>query len=152
MCASYWADIGVEVEIDAVEYATLYGRMADLSHEGMLCIGKGTACTPLSMIRTVGLTGQWWNPAIFSSEYYDGMYDKIKGTMDAEEQARLIKEATTWFICQAPYIPGPAGNAYRFYWPWVNNYWGESTFTYIDQNVNWACIWLDLDLKKSMGY
>jgi peptide/nickel transport system substrate-binding protein len=147
MYAAYWADIGVEVELDPMEYAALQGVMKSKEFEGMLAVGKGTAATPFATLRAVGLTGQWWNPAAFSDTWFDDTYDVAKTTIDQADQDKIIKELAEYFLAEAPYVPGPGGTEYRVAQPWVHNFWGEATYDYIDISGPMATVLLDLAMK-----
>ena len=53
---------------------------------------------------------------------------------------------------QAWVIPTPFPHQYTFWWPWVKAYSGEQSVGYF-MYESWATfIWIDQDLKKSMGY
>jgi peptide/nickel transport system substrate-binding protein len=49
-------------------------------------------------------------------------------------------------------LPGPQDSPYTFWWPWVKNYSGEVHVGYFDGQSWTQYIWLDLDMKKEMGY
>ena len=70
-----------------------------------------------------------------------------------EERLDLMKELNVYCMEQSPYVSLPGYFYYRYAFPWVKNYYGEHNETYIIQHGRiFATIWLDLDLKKSMGY
>ena len=39
-----------------------------------------------------------------------------------------------------------------YWWPWVKNYHGELSVGIINEYAENMYIWIDQDLKKSMGY
>jgi peptide/nickel transport system substrate-binding protein len=47
-------------------------------------------------------------------------------------------------------MPSPYG--YTMWWPWLRGYHGESVEGYDNQNTYTRYIWVDEDLKTSMGY
>jgi hypothetical protein len=38
------------------------------------------------------------------------------------------------------------------WWPWLQNYHGESDGGYFNPNRHWQYVWIDTALKKSLGY
>lgn len=55
-------------------------------------------------------------------------------------------------IEQAYYIPMPSPLSYTVWWPWVRGYSGEDMFGATDRFGFTQYIWLDRELKQSMGY
>jgi peptide/nickel transport system substrate-binding protein len=58
----------------------------------------------------------------------------------------LMKALNLYTLSQAFLIPTPAPYSYRLWQPWVKNYYGESAAKFWLQYL-----WIDQDLKKSMG-
>jgi len=151
MYADFWADLGIEVDIKSMEYAALYGIMANQSHDQMLGLARGNT-NPFNVMRAIFLCGQWWNPAIFCDQKYEDMYWTAAETLDPVEREKMIKEMAVYVMGQVPYISGPSAYSMRFAWPWVKNYYGETDFGYKNAVPGYARIWMDEDLKKEMGY
>ena len=53
---------------------------------------------------------------------------------------------------QAWMIPYPRTYNYTLWWPWLKNYSGEQMVGYFDVNFWTPYVWIDQNLKKSMGY
>ncbi|MBI4768628.1 MAG: hypothetical protein HY787_29250 [Deltaproteobacteria bacterium] len=53
---------------------------------------------------------------------------------------------------QAPAIILPAPYTYAVWWPWVKNYYGETSIRASQSDSILARIWIDQELKKKMGY
>ena len=66
---------------------------------------------------------------------------------------RLFKEMRPHLLEQAYVIVRPAPYTYNLWWPWLKNFYGQST-----SNANATTLrfvryhWIDQELKKSMGY
>jgi peptide/nickel transport system substrate-binding protein len=72
--------------------------------------------------------------------------------MDPAAADAINKELMAYVLDQAWEIPTPAAPGYHFWWPWVKNYDGELSLGY-DNGYNYTkYIWVDQNLKKSMGY
>jgi peptide/nickel transport system substrate-binding protein len=70
---------------------------------------------------------------------------------DLTAAMKEYREMTKYALEQAWHVPDVVGPQSLFYWPWVKNYSGEITIGYDD--ASWPqYIWIDQDLKKSMGY
>ncbi|MFW6126010.1 MAG: hypothetical protein ACOC58_02790, partial [Chloroflexota bacterium] len=71
---------------------------------------------------------------------------------DEAEVSRIHKEAMPYLLGQAYTIPLPASYSYRFWWRWVGNYSGEYSLGYYNIFDYSKYVWIDQDLKQSMGY
>jgi ABC-type transport system substrate-binding protein len=70
---------------------------------------------------------------------------------DLHEAMKQYRELTKYVVAQAYTVPNVLGPNNVMWWPWVKNYSGEICIGY--DNPTWAAfIWLDRDLKKSMGF
>ena len=71
---------------------------------------------------------------------------------DLSAGMREYKELMKYVLDQVYAIPTPYLYNYIFYWPWLKNYSGERTIGYFRTDY-WAnYIWVDQELKSSMGY
>jgi peptide/nickel transport system substrate-binding protein len=80
--------------------------------------------------------------------------DKMMGVsiMDPAAADAINKEFMKYVLDQAWEIPSPAAPGYHFWWPWVKNYHGEISLGYDNAYSYAKYIWIDQNLKKSMGY
>lgn len=62
---------------------------------------------------------------------------------DPAAAERLLRGIMPYILEQVWYIPTPSAPQYTFWWPWVKNFYGTALPKYL---------WIDLELKKSMGY
>jgi peptide/nickel transport system substrate-binding protein len=70
---------------------------------------------------------------------------------DLTQAMKEYREMTKHVLEQAYHVPNVAGPVSLFYWPWIKNYSGEITVGYDD--MTWPqYVWIDQNLKKSMGY
>ena len=64
----------------------------------------------------------------------------------------LAREMAIYALDQAWAIQVPVYRTSTFWWPWLKNYSGEISVGYFN-NAGWSqFVWLDQDLKRSMGY
>ncbi|HEY91764.1 MAG TPA: ABC transporter substrate-binding protein [Dehalococcoidia bacterium] len=154
LVVSYWAAVGVDVEMQPMEAAAMQGVRLSMSHEGMFYQSKGNA-TPESVLRAPFLVGQYWNIAAFDDPWFNENFMKARhdSTLTDEERFALLKEINIYTMEQSPYVSLPGYYYYRYTWPWVKNYYGEHNETYIMQTGRiFATLWLDMKQKRSMGY
>ncbi len=67
--------------------------------------------------------------------------------VDFGKANEVLRNLNPYVLGQAFYIPRPDPATYNFYWPWVNNYYGQGTalLSFIQYQ------WLDQNLKKTLG-
>ncbi|MBN1687102.1 MAG: hypothetical protein JW852_10630, partial [Spirochaetales bacterium] len=88
-----------------------------------------------------------WNNSVF-----DEMLTRAQRMVDVQARTKLLKEAALLFIHEVGNVNLPAAMSYKYWWPWVNNYYGEEELGYGNQQPAIDTTWLDLSMKKSMGY
>jgi peptide/nickel transport system substrate-binding protein len=83
------------------------------------------------------------------------MFNKMQEAILAGGQKAadpVHKELMKYVLDQAWAIPTPHSPMYYTWWPWLKNYNGEQSVGYAS-HYNWTkYVWIDLGLKKSMGY
>ena len=155
LSVDYWAQIGVDVEIDLMEWAALAPRLSTHTYEGGMTIGiRGVAWWPLGAIRTVAHSSVdvWTNTPGVQDPVYDAMVEAAENAGSTEEMMELVKEADTYFTEQQWTTWGPMRPNFIFWQPWMAGYNGEST---IGGGSFWlyvSRVWLDSDLKEAMGH
>jgi len=154
LVTAYWEAVGVQVEMQPMETAALTGVRLSMSHEGMFYQSKGNA-TPESVLRAPFLAGEYWNVAAFDDPYFNEQFMKARQdpTLTSDERWDLMRQLNIYCMEQTPYICLPAYYYYRYAWPWVKNYYGEHNQSYYACMARiWGSVWIDGDMKKSMGY
>ncbi len=72
---------------------------------------------------------------------------------DEEEVNRIHREEVLPYVLeQAWVIPSPSERYNTFWWPWLKNYSGELSLGNSNPRLWAKNIWIDQELKKSMGY
>ncbi|MCK4722233.1 MAG: ABC transporter substrate-binding protein, partial [Dehalococcoidia bacterium] len=65
---------------------------------------------------------------------------------------QIHRELMPYLLEQAYVIQLPAPYGYRFWWPWVQNYSGEASVGFYNVGNYSKYVWIDQELKESMGY
>jgi len=151
LVADYWSELGVELELNVVEYGVYYTVMRGKTHKHMYAMSKGCG-DPFAVLNVIGLPGQYWNPAMFDDPYFTETFEKAEQESNPVEAKKLLKHLNAYIIEKAPYVNMPIPYVYSFSYPWVKNWYGEISTSTRSPGAIHATIWLDEKLKKEMGY
>jgi peptide/nickel transport system substrate-binding protein len=146
-----WAEIGVTVNPVGTDYVTYRDFRDTLTYEDAIVVGTQIG-NPVGSISNLFQTGAFVNYAGYSSPVIDDYVVKINNELDPDRQAALIKEAAVIALGDASQLGTYLIPQAIYYWPWVKNYYGEVT---IDDGTFGSLIpyiWIDENLKSSMGF
>lgn len=149
---AYWAEIGVDLEIDAREWGVYNSIFASKAHEQMV-YRWNTAYQPWKF--ATYRPGSGTNCAMVDDPRVNEAYAKSAAANaigDFAEQARVVKEIYPYIMEQAWNIQVPASYVHTLWWPWVKNYQGEYCIGHYNYYIWTKYIWLDQEVKKEMGY
>ena len=146
-------DVGIELTLKTVDYATwtaqwalgtfpemLYGSWA-----GVATYFKGINWSGTSMFNASNVDDQVLN------DYRDLM---LATYPDEDEVQQIHAEMMPYLLEQCYGVQTACAQFYVLWWDWVKNYNGEGGIGYY-KTINpdrFAYIWVDEDLKASMGY
>lgn len=147
-----WAKVGIDLKIDVRESAVVTSLKINGQYEGMAAGGGADATMFLTAphLQGEGEANMFVHPA---DPIINKALDEVRLAMvnkGESEAMRLYKELMKYVLDQAYAIPRPKIPTYNFWWPWVKNYGGETSVGYYESFVQW--VWIDQNLKKSMGY
>jgi peptide/nickel transport system substrate-binding protein len=148
---SYFSDIGVDMEIKTVDVSSYFQYIAMLKHDQMATAGTAPS-NPQKLIQNYfSKTKGGGNFCNVNDEDYDALVYKFNNATTMDEAAKCVQQADkyvlekhwhvvtvpkpTFIVCQ-PYLKGYSGEVIQESW----NDWFHLTR-----------IWIDQDLKKSMG-
>ena len=80
------------------------------------------------------------------------MIESAEGATTVEEQQRLVREIDMEVVKRHLLVWGPIVPYFVAVQPWVRGYNGEIELGEMDRNAIFARLWIDIDLKKDMGY
>ncbi|MBI1338797.1 ABC transporter substrate-binding protein [bacterium] len=148
---SYWSKIGVRMTIEPMEYAAFLSAMTTKTHKAGYLMNTGHV-SPTTTLRKNFMTGQTWNPSMYSDADLDRRLDAFLTTRDEEERIREARAMTVEILDQAPYVWLPTQYYYTAWWPWVRNYGGELRAGAVRPGPIYARIWIDHELKRELGF
>jgi peptide/nickel transport system substrate-binding protein len=150
-----WSKIGVELELDVRESAAVTsvyrsGEYDIVSFAG----GRGPISVFYHMVTMVG-DGPWGgNASNIKDQKLIDASTQMQATYITDDKAAMaqFRELMKYALDQAYVVTAPQYPQSTFWWPWLKNYSGEIQVGYFDMQYWASYIWLDTDLKKSMGY
>ena len=151
--AGYLADIGVDVSISSVEWATLAASKRENTYEsvyGYMAIeapawGMGHYGAE-QLWRRANVGGGVENPVLAAAQA------AFFGATSIDERMKAAKEYGMEAIKQHFQIWSPIAAWYQASQPWVKGFNGEMRFGDIRFNSIHVRLWIDSELKESMGY
>lgn len=144
-----WSKVGIDLTLEPKE-SGVYTSISNARSWEETIMGTGGAGTRLMQILSLGGVR---GPAIpWKDPFIEEANAKIQGNviwnMPVAEQA--YRELLPYIKEQAHAIPMPVPHAYVFWQTWIKNYRGE--LPQMSFRLPLKHIWLDQELKKSMGY
>jgi peptide/nickel transport system substrate-binding protein len=139
---SFWEDIGVIVTLDLVDPPVRQSRLFEKQFEFFAgsVAGRPNALNDFRL-------GHQWNRANLTDSTFIEMWEDVLTATDSQEQADLIKAASSKWLELAPAVQVPAGFGGDYWQPWVHNHGGERALAFVDYSTHWAYVWLDRDLR-----
>ena len=154
IATTYWAEIGVEVEIKPpADNATWVAMRRNTDFEGLISGGGGrNGVNPMLLLfHMMHSEGAFNTPGLIDAEF-DALYDAAAAATTEEERERLGRQADmrrTWLHPSIWFLKVPQ---YALVQPWLVGYNGERDLGPMQRNgVVWARLWIDSELKEAMG-
>jgi peptide/nickel transport system substrate-binding protein len=147
-----WAQVGVDVNIVSLDPVTLDGfiRARPVKFHGAL-VRANDYGNPAEVILRKETTHHW-NTNVYHNPWYDEQMAQLKQTVDIPKRQAMIKELGLFLSEETLDIQTDPRMEAVYWWPWVKNYFGEYAVADNDFQPVLAKAWLDLKLKKEMGY
>ena len=151
--ASQWAKAGVTLQIQSLEATAYQAAYTKITYADMAI---GTAIGSYSTdsawaVLYAARTGS--EGCAVNDPYFNGQYDKVQQIMNLVEVNAQIQQLGIYILDNAFFLPFCNPIVLSAYWPWIKNYYGELTAgNYNDIMPMVTQMWLDQNLKKSMGF
>jgi len=150
LIAAYWEEIGVTTNLNVMERTALDSSFYKKDHDPALIVLR--CGPPINEMNTRIVPGGAWNISCWEDPVFSDMMDSAYRERDDTKRDAIIKEANLYWLQEATEIRMPQPHVWKFWWPWVENYWGESSVGYHCLGPVFSRIWIDQDLKAEMGY
>jgi len=147
-----WAKFGVEVNIVQNESAVHTTFCYERNYKDAALFSHETS-NPINALVRFGRSTGYCNFGNYVNPDYDELVDELQIELDTDKQVILEREASLVLLEDvAPYIPLYAIASGHFWWPWLQNYYGELTCDDGSIPGMLSYVWVDEDMKKEMGY
>ncbi|MFC2057031.1 ABC transporter substrate-binding protein [Chloroflexota bacterium] len=145
-----WAKVDVDLELRLMESGAFTTMRHKRDFDQMASTYRPKVTQAFMMVNIYGEGMD--NQSRIDDPVVNEAYPKIQAAAitNVAEANRLHKELMKYVLDQAWAIPKVNPYVYDVWWPWLKNYSGEVHVGYHTYFFQW--VWLDQELKKSMGY
>ncbi len=153
VAASYWAAIGVDVEItQATDAAAHNASMADRTYEALGPAYIGYDRNPTFLMNCYARSDGGCNRPGANDPELDALIDAALAATTFEEQQMLVKEADMHQIADHYYVWYFKIPNYNVVQPWLVGYNGEYFLGFQQRYAQiFARTWIDSQMKEAMG-
>jgi peptide/nickel transport system substrate-binding protein len=144
----------VNIELSLVILADMSQIMSTASARNYEMMVPGVS-PPATYPEQFQYTGESYiNGSILKDPYVNEMAEKARlaALTDVRAAMKITKELQPYLQDLALVIQTPRYPTYNIWWPWIKNYAGELSVGYFTGPSWIKYVWIDQDLKKSMGY
>jgi peptide/nickel transport system substrate-binding protein len=149
-----WAQIGVDLEIITEEIGAYNSRWATRNYDELFQTLWPSSGTYVRMLALTG-TGVGQNLSFVNDPKVNETRAKMLDAFAAGDQTTvdtLFKNLLPYILEQAWCIQAPIPYVHTVWWPWLKGYNGEYS-PGVCNEYRWAkYVWIDQELKRSMGY
>jgi peptide/nickel transport system substrate-binding protein len=153
LLAFYWGEIGVTLKLDVRTNAVYRTVSRARTFTGLVTAAHSRFAAPYKWVEIKYPSTS--NLAGWEDDYYMELHTKL-WSFDAlgkpDLRNEIAKEMNLYVLKDVVGVGMPFPLAYRVWWPWLKNYNGEYGVGYMDRWNFATFMWIDQELKKSMGY
>jgi len=153
ICREQLLNVGIDMEIQVLEGGVFSSYLRGRKHDEMIIAGGKFHFLPWFFyeIRIENFD----NCAFYENPKTRAAYEECQPTVmkDADESWRILKEITPFMLeecVMGGYLPVPY--VYDMWWPWLQNWYGATRMGQWEPETNFRYAWIDMDMKRSMGY
>ncbi len=148
----YLLKVNIDMQLQVLEPTIYRNVSAARTHEEMIIRGGVMPSMPF-MIHEIRVDSSAC-VSMWESEKTRAVWQSIQDNVGRNDVVwyKAVKDVMPHVLEEAPYIFVPAPHIYNIWWPWVKNFRGEVSTGYARSMRHLRYIWIDTDLKKSMGY
>ncbi len=144
-------EVGIDVDLQVMPTADWADGIRNHDYQSMTVATNGNLFGNLApLAHSISTSG--WNPAGVSNPEYDALVEAAQKASTLEEQQKASQEALLLMLRNHYYVWAGKGPNFNVNQPWVKGYNGEFNLGHLHRGSVVARLWLDLDLKKSMGF
>ena len=152
LAATYWADIGVDVEVNVLDNAAVGPTRSNRTWEGLMYHTLGNNNDPMAYVRQFVHSDSALDLHGIRYPELDSLLDAAQATTSEEERQKLVKEVDMYTLENHWWIWGPKAGKYRAIQPWVVGFNGEVQLGFMGRLTILSRFWIDSELKEAMGH
>jgi peptide/nickel transport system substrate-binding protein len=148
-----WSKVGITLNISQLEFGVYQNRWVARDYNELFYGGMASPGTFRTMVSSQGSGGGYNLSYIVDDRLANGqteMLDAFNNGDDAKV-AEIHKGLCEIIYEEAYAISTPAQDSTTFWWPWLKNYHGETAHGILNGFHYAKYLWVDQDLKKSIG-
>jgi peptide/nickel transport system substrate-binding protein len=145
-----WSKVGIELTIDAKEYAVWMGRVRVRNFDELLYTYNSGIGTFFKMINFRGASQ--YNSSYVNDPEVEKAWVEMQEYVGIDEAKLNLLNANLmpYVLEQCWVLAKPNPYSYVIWWPWVKNWHGELQVGYYNYPSYLKYRWQDVDLKKQM--
>ena len=93
-----------------------------------------------------------WNPGWINDPVFEQDFVEVLAASTREEHTALVKKMNDHIFDQQWFVTLHPVNNFIAWQPWLKSYNGEFHMGRANMAAVWARVWVDQDLKQSMGF
>ena len=150
---AYWAEIGVDVELNILEGGQFWDRVTAKTYEHMtLAETRHNSFSPLPLLDYAAASTNEWQSFGIDDRTFDELLVKATESTDREAITNYVKQADLRFIEMQWNLFLPVVPAFAFIQPWLHGYNGEYSMGGSTNYLQYSRSWIDHEFKKEMGH
>ncbi len=146
---AYLMEVGVDMEIRVMDAAAFSSFSREGKHDQMSASGQGFDWPPNRVITHYHPSGSDHGVNRVDDPIYNEAFDEFFNAGTSAEAAAAVQKADKRSVEQHWGLFVTGAGEYVFWQPYLKGYSGEVRFW--SQQILWSRLWIDQDLKKSMG-
>jgi peptide/nickel transport system substrate-binding protein len=150
MAIGMWEKLGVKTKVVGYDRVA-FQKVARTKEYKHVLIFSGDSLLPLYNLHKAFHPNGARNGAMYDNPRFTALVDKAMETFDDKERTAIMEELFVMALDDAPYIPVAVYNVGNYWWPWVQNYFGEVNQQHFVQPP-YDSLWIDQAMKKKMGH
>ena len=152
LAATYWADIGVDVEVNVLDNAVISPTRSNRTWEGLMYHTLGNNNDPMGYVRQFVHSVSAEDLHGIRYPELDSLLDAAEATTSEGERQKLVKEVDMYTMENHWWIWGNKTGKYRAIQPWVVGFNGEVQLGFMGRLTILSRLWIDSELKEAMGH
>jgi peptide/nickel transport system substrate-binding protein len=146
-----WAKAGITANIVVHDPITHTNFTYNKNYHGTI-LQSNEIANPINSLYRFGHSEGYVNHSAWNSPEYDAIVEQLATELDPAKQLPLMEKAQLLMLRAIPVVPLHPLVEGHFWWPWLKNYDGEVTVTDGSPHSLVQWIWIDANLKKTMGF